>query len=252
MRPLSLALVLSVTFTPVALTAGEITVLAAASLKTALDEVAAGFQTATGHTVTASYSGSSALARQIEQGIPADVFVSASTQWMDAVADQGLIDPDSRIDLLGNEIVLVARDAMEPVVIDQTLDLAGILGEGFLAMALVSSVPAGQYGKAALETLGLWSSVEARVAQADNVRAAIALVATGEAPLGIVYQTDATAEPAVTVIGTFPVQSHPPIVYPAAALASSDNPVTDEFLSFLTGPGARAAFEAQGFTVILE
>ena len=252
MRPLSLALALALSVAPVTLMAGEITVLAAASLKTALDDVAVGFQTATGHTVTASYAGSSALARQIEQGIPADVFVSASTQWMDAVADQGLIDKDSRIDLLGNEIVLVAHDAMDPVVIDPTLDLAGMLGEGFLAMALVSSVPAGQYGKAALETLGLWSSVEARVAQADNVRAALALVATGEAPLGIVYRTDATAEPAVTVIGTFPADSHPPIVYPAAALANSENPVTAEFMAYLTGPEARAAFEAQGFTVIPE
>ncbi|MBV7410927.1 molybdate ABC transporter substrate-binding protein [Maritimibacter sp. DP1N21-5] len=247
---LRLALASVVFLLPLTARAGEVTVLAAASLKTALDEIALSFQAATGHDVVASYAGSSALARQIEQAIPGDVFISASLEWMNTLADQTLIDPDSRTDLLENEIVLVAHEALDPVTIDGNLDLAGMLGNGFLAMALVDAVPAGQYGKAALETLGLWSSLEDRVAQADNVRAALALVATGEAPFGIVYRTDASAEPAVTVVGTFPTDSHPRIVYPAAALASSDNPVTEEFLDFLEGPEARQVFEAQGFKVI--
>jgi molybdate transport system substrate-binding protein len=230
-----------------------VTVFAAASLATALGEIEQRYEDATGQGVTVSLAGSSALARQIQQGAPADVFISASPEWMDAVAADGLIAEGSRFDLLGNTLVLVAFGAeAEPVEIGPGLDLAALLGEGRLAMALVDAVPAGVYGKAALESLGLWQSVAPRVAQADNVRAALAFVASGEAPLGIVYATDAAAEDGVTVIGTFPAETHAPIVYPAAALAGGDTALAQPFLAYLRGPEARAAFERQGFTVLAD
>lgn len=231
--------------------AAKITVFAAASLKTALDQVAAGWEDTTGNVATISYAGSSALAKQIELGAPADVFISASTDWMDHLDAGGHIRTQTRRDLLGNALVLVAhgREA-KPVEIGPGLDLAGMLGEGHLAMALVDSVPAGVYGKAALTSLDLWNSVAPKVAQADNVRAALALVATGEAPFGIVYRTDAGAEDDVTVVGTFPADSHLPIVYPAAVTADSAQPeAATAFLDWLQGEEARAVFRAQGFDV---
>ena len=232
--------------------ADEVTVFAAASLADALAEVEAGFEAATGHAVTVVAAGSSALARQIREGAPADVFVSASTDWMDAVEADGLVEPGTRVDLLGNRLVLVAAGTgAAPVDIGPGLDLAALLGDGRLAMALVDAVPAGVYGKAALETLGLWEAVEGQVAQADNVRAALAFVATGEAPFGIVYATDAVAEPRVSVVGTFPEDSHPPIIYPAAALAGRVGPAEAAFMAFLRGPEARAAFLRQGFSVLV-
>lgn len=232
--------------------AAEITVFAAASLRTALDEIADGWAEATGNTATVSYAGSPALARQIELGAPADLFISASPDWMDALAEGGHIREGTRRDLLGNALVLVAhgRDAA-PVTIAHGMDLAGMLGEGRLAMALVDGVPAGVYGKAALTALGVWKAVAPKVAQADNVRAALALVATGEAPMGIVYRTDAAAEDEVTVVGTFPADSHPRIVYPAAVTAESDAPeAAADFLGFLSGGDARAIFQRQGFVVL--
>ena len=233
--------------------ADEIVVFAAASMTNALAEIETGFEAATGHDLVVSLAGSSALARQIQEGAPADIFISASTDWMDRVEADGLIEPGSRFDLIGNTIVLVAFGAdAQPVAIGPDLDLAGLLGEGRLAMALVDSVPAGVYGKAALESLGLWDDVAAQVAQADNVRAALAFVATGEAPYGIVYATDAAAEDDVTIVGTFPADTHPPIVYPAADLANRDFPAEAAFLDYLRGPEARAAFERQGFIVLTE
>ncbi|APZ52020.1 molybdate ABC transporter substrate-binding protein [Salipiger abyssi] len=233
--------------------ADDVTVFAAASMKNAMDEVAECYGEETGNNAVVSLAGSSSLARQIQAGAPADVFISANVGWMDTLEEEGLIDAESRTDLLGNAIVLIAHDAgATPVEIAPDLPLADMLGEDRLAMALVDAVPAGIYGKAALESLELWDSVAPKVAQADNVRAALALVATGEAPMGIVYATDAAAEPDVTVLGTFPEDSHPPIVYPAAVLAESDNPVAAEFLDYLQGPVARAAFERQGFTVLTE
>lgn len=229
--------------------AEDITVFAAASLKTALDRIAAGWKAETGNTAVISYAGSSQLARQIEEGAPADLFVSADEAWMDALQKGGLIQPGSRGDLLGNALVLVAPKGTAPVAIAKGFDLAGLLGENRLAMALVDSVPAGKYGKAALTSLGVWGAVAPKVAQADNVRAALALVATGEAPYGIVYATDAAAESRVAVVGTFPEDSHPPIIYPAA-LTSGAKPAAADFLSYLKGPKARAAFEGQGFTVL--
>ncbi len=233
--------------------ADRITVFAAASLKNAMDEIAAGFARETGHAATVSLAGSSALARQIRHGAPADIFISANPDWMDALKREGLIDPASRFDLLTNSLVLAAHGRRAPPVrIAPGLDLAAMLGDGRLAMTLVDAVPAGIYGKAALEWLGAWEAAAPRVAQADNVRAALALVSSGEAPLGIVYATDAAADDNVTVIGTFPAGAHPPIVYPAAAVAASRNPHNSRFLAWLRGPAARKAFERQGFVTAFE
>lgn len=230
--------------------AEDVTVFAAASLTGTLDEVAAAWAAETGHRAVLSYAGSSALARQIQQGAPADIFISASTDWMDAVEASGDVQPGTRRDLLGNTLVLIAHGAgAPPVSIDESLDLAGMLGDQRLAMALVDAVPAGIYGKAALTSLGLWDGVAPLVAQADNVRGALAFVAQGEAPLGIVYATDAAAEDAVTVIGTFPEGSHAPITYPAAVTAQATGPVAAEFLDYLASGTARGIWEAAGFGV---
>jgi molybdate transport system substrate-binding protein len=230
----------------------RVMVFAAASLTSALAEIEAGFEAATGHDLVTTLGGASAMARQIQQGAPADVFISASTDWMDVLAADGLIDPQSRFDLLGNRLVLIAHGAGAAPVeagveIGPDFDLAARLGTGRLAMALVDAVPAGIYGKAALTHLGLWDRVEARVAQTDNVRAALALVALGAAPYGIVYASDAMAEDNVTIIGTFPVESHPPIRYPVAALAGRDGAGVAAFLAYLRGDAARAIFARHGF-----
>lgn len=231
--------------------ADDVVVFAAASLKTALDEVAADWMAATGHRVTISYAGSGALAQQILQGAPADIFISAAEEWMDKVEEAGAVVPGTRTDLLGNTLVLVShgRDAT-PVDIAPDFDLEGLLRDGRLAMALVDAVPAGQYGKAALTSLGVWDAVAPSVAQADNVRAALALVAAGEAPYGIVYATDATAEDNVTVVGTFPENSHPPIVYPAALLSEAKDDADRAFFEALGADPAAEVFVAQGFTVL--
>jgi molybdate transport system substrate-binding protein len=229
--------------------ADDVVVFAAASLKTALDAVAADFETATGHTVTISYAGSNALAKQIIEGAPADIFVSAAVNWMDEVGKEGLIA--DRTDLLGNTLVLVAHGAgVSSVQIGQGFDLIGLLGDGKLAMGMVDAVPAGQYGKAALESLGVWASVEASVAQSENVRAALALVVSGEAPYGIVYASDAIGEPGVTVVGTFPMGSHPPITYPAALLTGAVDAADKAFFEALSADAADAKFAAQGFAVL--
>lgn len=231
--------------------ADEVVVFAAASLKTALDAVAADFQTATGHSVIISYAGSNQLAQQIIQGAPADIFLSAAVNWMDAVEDEGLVVAGTRADLLGNSLVLIAHGSgAAPVEIGPDLDLAARLGDGKLSMAMVDAVPAGQYGKEALVTLGLWPKVEASVAQSENVRSALALVSAGEAPLGIVYASDAMADDGVTVIGTFPADSHSPIVFPVALLTNATDPADRDFLTALSGAAADAIFAAQGFTVL--
>ena len=226
-------------------------VFAAASLKNALDAVNAAWTRETGKTARVSYAASSALAKQIESGAPADLFVSADLDWMNELAGKSLIQPASRVELLGNSIVLVApKGTAKPAEIAAGFPLKDLLGSGRLAMANVDSVPAGKYGKAALTQLGLWDGVEDQVAQAENVRAALLLVSRAEAPLGIVYKTDAAADPAVEVIGTFPKDSHPPIVYPAALTADATNPDAGAFLDFLKTDQAKALFEAQGFTVL--
>lgn len=231
--------------------ADEVVVFAAASMKTALDAVAADFQTTTGHTVTISYAGSNALAKQIIEGAPADIFISAAVNWMDEVEKAGLVADGSRTDLLGNTLVLIAHGkGAAPVAIAPGFDLAGLLGDNKLAMALVDSVPAGQYGKAALESLGVWPAVEPLVAQSDNVRAALALVSTGEAPLGIVYASDAAADDNVTVVGTFPADSHPAIVYPAALLTGAADAADRAFFEALSSDAADARFAAEGFAIL--
>lgn len=233
--------------------ADRVTVFAAASLKTALDAVVADWEAPEGVSVVVSYAGSSALARQIQQGAPADILISASTDWMNLLEAENLIRGDTRVDLLGNEMVLIAHGrTATPVEISRGLDLAGMLGDGRLAMAMVDAVPAGIYGKAALASLGIWDAVMPKVAQADNVRAALALVASGEAPFGIVYATDAVAEDNVTVVGRFPPDSHPPIVYPAALVADSASPAAAGFLKHLRDAAAARIFEAQGFTVLAD
>ena len=225
----------------------DVTVFAAASLKTALDKIAADWTAETGTMVTLSYGGTPALARQIAEGAPADIFLSASKAWMDDLQDRALIQQESRRDLLGNRLILVASGHAAPMTVDATLDLPGLLGDGRLAMALVDAVPAGQYGKEALQSLGLWDKVEANVVQSENVRAALHLVALGEAPLGIVYASDAVAEPGVTVIGTFPDDSHRPIVYPAALTLPAGQEAA-AFLDHLSSSAAQEVFRTNGFT----
>lgn len=247
---LSAALCLTVAL-PLQAAADDVVVFAAASLKNALDAVAADFQQETGNTVTISYAGSNALAKQITEGAPADIFISASTDWMDEVEKAGHVVAGTREDLLGNTLVLIAHGkGAAPVAIGQGFDLGSLLGDGKLAMALVDSVPAGVYGKASLEHLGVWTAVEPSVAQADNVRAALALVASGEAPYGIVYATDAVADDNVTVVGTFPADSHPAILYPAALLTESRDDADRAFYDALKSAGAKADFEEQGFSVL--
>lgn len=246
--PLGAAIVLSLAAPAVA---DEVVVFAAASMKTALDAVAADFQAATGHSVVISYGGSNALARQIIAGAPADIFVSAAVTWMDEVEKAGLVMDGTRKDMFGNTLVLVAhgKDAT-PVEIGPGFDLAGLLGDGKLSMAMVDAVPAGQYGKAALESLGIWGAVEPKVAQSENVRAALTLVSAGEAPFGIVYATDAVADDNVTVVATFPAGSHPPIVYPGALLTGAADAADRAFYEALMSDMGDARFAGQGFAIL--
>jgi len=250
LRPVALAFGLATTLATPTL-AEEVVVFAAASLKDALDDVAADFEAATGHSVTISYAGSNALAKQIIEGAPADIFLSAAVNWMDEVEKAGLVVDGTRADLLGNALVLIAHGkAAAPVKIVPGFDLAALLGDQKLSMAMVDSVPAGQYGKASLESLGLWGSVEASVAQSENVRAALTLVASGEAPFGIVYATDAVSDDNVTVVGTFPADSHAPIVYPAALLTGAGDAADRAFFEALSSDAGDARFAAQGFAVL--
>lgn len=236
--------------------AEPVVVFAAASLKNALDEASALWtKEASRAAPRISYAGSNALAKQIEAGAPADLFVSADEAWMDYADKAGAIRPGSRFNFLRNTLVLIAPadgSAASGVSLSPGLgpNLAKALAGGKLAMANTEAVPAGKYGKAALEKLGGWDAVKGQVAQAENVRAALLLVARGEAPLGIVYATDAAADPKVKVVATFPADSHPPIVYPAALIKTSVNSDAAAFLAFLKSAPARASFERQGFTVI--
>jgi molybdate transport system substrate-binding protein len=228
----------------------DVLVFAAASLKNALDEANSLFLFENGSGVRVSYGASSALAKQIENGAPADVFISADNDWMDYLAERKLIKPDTREKFLGNKLVLVApADSKVTLTIGPNFALAPALGNGRLAIADPAAVPAGKYGKAALEKLGVWSSVTGKLAPAQDVRAALLLVSRGEAPLGIVYQTDAAADKNVKVIATFPESSHPPIVYPLAILTGSTNGVTPVYVQYLQSPKAEPFFEKRGFTV---
>ncbi len=187
----------------------------------------------------------------MEQGAPADVFISADLAWMDYLAEKKLIKDNTRANLLGNRIVLVSGKAdAQPVDIKPGFDLAALIGDDRLAMGAVDSVPAGKYGKAALEKLGVWSSVEQKVAGAESVRAALLLVSRGEAPYGIVYQTDAAADPGVKVVGTFPEDSHPPIIYPIAITTDSESADAAAYVDFIKSDKAAPLFEKQGFTIL--
>ena len=226
-------------------------VFAAASLKNALDAINAQWKGEASKQATVSYAASSALAKQIESGAPADIFMSADLDWMDYLAGKDLIKPDTRVTLLGNRIVLIApKDSPVRIEIAAGFDLAKALGNGRLAMGDTAAVPAGKYGKAALEKLGAWAGVEKKIAQAESVRAALVLVSRGEAPLGIVYATDAAADPQVRIVGTFPENSHPPILYPIALTKDSSNPEAVEFLAYLQSAKAKPLFEKEGFTVL--
>ncbi len=227
-----------------------LTIFAAASLKEALDDVAAAYTAGGGARTAISYAGSNQLARQIEQGAPADLFLSADEEWMDYLAKNGLIRAASRRDLLGNALVLVGPAGTPHIEIGRDTNLAGLLKGGRLAVPDMAAVPAGRYAKAALESLGLFAQVKDRIAGTENVRVALALVARGEAPFGIVYATDAAAERQVGVAGTFPAASHPPIIYPAAITASSTHPDASAFLDFLRSEAATRIFVARGFTVL--
>ena len=233
----------------------SVTVFAAASLKNALDDVDAAFAQTTGTNVTASYEASSSLARQIEAGAPADVFISADLSWMDYVAERKLIRPDSRTNLLGNRLVLIApKDAkLDNVAIGPGFDIAKLAGDGRIAVADVKAVPAGLYAKAALEKLGAWGAAEPKLAQAENVRATLAFVARGETPLGIVYATDAQIEPKVKIVGSFPDGSYPPVTYPVAAIADAKNKeAATRYLAFLHSTAAKAIFEKYGFSYLVK
>jgi molybdate transport system substrate-binding protein len=226
-------------------------VFAAASLKTALDSILTAWRRDAGEQVTVSYAASSTLAKQIENGAPADLFVSADRDWMDYLQDRKLIDPKTRVDLVGNTLVLIAPSGSKvETIIAPGFPLAQLLGGGKLAMADPNAVPAGKYAKAAMTALGAWPQVASHIAAAENVRAALLLVARGEAPLGIVYKTDAIAEPAVKIVTAFPPDTHPPIVYPMASVDSSANPDAPALAAYLRGGAARAQFEAHGFIVL--
>lgn len=246
---LGLALVASVAL-PFPAAAEEVTVFAAASMKTALDIIAADFTATTGNDVVISYAGSNQLASQIIEGAPADIFISAAGNWMDAVEEAGLIATGNRFDLLGNSLVLVGAADAPPVELGPDTDLAGMLDDGVLAMAMVDAVPAGQYGKAALQSLGLWGAVESSVAQTDNVRSALMLVAVGEAPYGVVYATDAAAEDAVSIVATFPAGTYPPITFPVALL--TDGTAARALFDTLSLETTGAVFAGQGFTLLQE
>jgi molybdate transport system substrate-binding protein len=230
----------------------DVLVFAAASLKNALDDITTQWQRETGKKVVVSYAASNTLIKQIEQGAPADIFMSADLDWMNYGQQKDLIKPDTRVNLLGNRIVLVApKDANISINIQPGFDLAALLKGERLAMGNVDAVPAGKYGKAALEKLGAWDGVKDKLAQAESVRAALLLVSRGEAPLGIVYQTDAASDPGVKIVGTFPENSHPPIIYPIALTTDSTNPDAQAFFNYLRSAAARPAFERQGFSVLV-
>jgi molybdate transport system substrate-binding protein len=230
----------------------SLVVFAAASMKNALDDIDTAFTARTGVKIAASYAASSTLAKQIEQGAPADIFLSADTDWMDYATARKNIDEPTRVNLLGNSIVLIApKDSkIDNVTIGQGFDLAKLAGDGRIATGDVKAVPSGKYAKAALEKLGAWQAAEPKFAMADSVRAALTLVARGEAVLGIVYSTDAKVEPGVKIVGTFPADSHPAIIYPVAATATAKAEAAG-YLAFLRSSEAKAILEKYGFTFLI-
>ena len=230
----------------------SLTVFAAASMKNALDDIDAAYTARTGVRIAASYAASSTLAKQIEQGAPADIFLSADADWMDYATGKKNIDESTRVNLLGNSLVLIApKDSrIDSVIIEPGFDLSKLAGDGKIATGDVKAVPAGKYAKAALEKLGAWQAAEPKFAMADSVRAALTLVARGEAALGIVYSTDAKVEPGVKIVGAFPADSHPAIIYPVAATTTAKAEAAD-YLAFLRSSAAKTIFERYGFTYLI-
>jgi len=255
-RALSLstvALVVALAALPARAQDATLTVFAAASMKNAVDDINAAFAKATGIKVVSSYAASSALAKQIESGAPADLFASADLEWMDYVAGKKLIKDDTRVNLLGNRLVLIApKDSkISNVTIGPGFDLAKLAGGGRIATGDVRAVPVGKYAKAALEKLGSWTAAAPKFAMAENVRAALTLVGRGEAPLGIVYETDAKIEKNVKIVGHFPEGSHPPITYPVALTANA-KPEATQYFAFLRSGLAKTVFETYGFTFLIK
>jgi len=233
---------------PAAAQDAQVTVFAAASLQNALTDVAAAYKARTGKAVRFSFAASSAIARQIEAGAPADIFVSADAEWMDYLAERRQIASATRTNLLTNRLALIApATSRGGLTVARGMPLARALGAGRLAMA-APEVPAGKYGQAALTSLGVWRSVEAKTVRGENVRTALMFVARGEAPFGVVYDTDAKVEPKVRIVGLFPAGSHPAIVYPGALVAGRSNPEAAAFLAYLKGPEAGRVFARFGFT----
>ena len=223
-------------------------VLAAASLQESLNAAADAWAAHHHERPVLSFAASSALAKQIDAGAPADLFISADEPWMDDVQKNGFVSPGTRVSFLGNNLVLVApADSKGTIAIGPGFPLAQALGNGHLSMADPDSVPAGKYGKAALTALGVWPSVQARVVRGDSVRAALAFVERGEAPYGIVYATDALSSKAVRIAGVFPSSSHVPITYPIARLAASTSQDAEGFRLFLISAEGRAIFRRYGF-----
>ncbi len=226
----------------------RLTVFAAASLTEVLQEIAESYRAKTGIVTRFSFAASSALAKQIEAGAPADAFVSADVEWMDYLANHGSIDLKTRRNVAGNEVVLIAPAGSDvKLAIAKDFPLAKALGKGRLAIADPASVPAGRYAKTALTALGVWAQAEPHLAPAENVRAALALVSRGESPLGIVYRTDAAVDPKVKVVAAFPADSYPPIDYPAAKIANGAQEAA-AFVAFLASADAQAVFAKYGFT----
>lgn len=228
-----------------------VTVFAAASTTNALTDIGKMFEDKGMGKLVPSFASSSTLAKQIENGAPANLFISADEKWMSYLQERKLIDPSSRFDLLGNRLVLIApsKSKVKEVAIGPGFDLAKLLGNERLAMGNPEHVPAGIYAKQALEKLGVWKDVEPKVARSEDVRAALTLVERGEAPFGIVYATDAAISNKVRIVGTFPEDTHPPVVYPAAIVAGKDTAVSKSFLNFLKTDEAKAVFKKYGFTV---
>jgi molybdate transport system substrate-binding protein len=249
---LALSILLGSSHSPALAQEKSLTVFAAASMKNALDDINAAYTAKSGVRIVASYAASSALAKQIEQGAPADIFASADTDWMDYAIGRRTINEPSRVNLLGNSLVLIApKDSKtDNVAIGPGFDLSKLAGDGKIATADVKSVPVGKYARASLDKLGAWTAAEPKFAMTENVRAALALVARGEAPLGIVYSTDAKVEPAVKTIGTFPADSHPAIVYPVAATGTA-KPEATGYLAFLRSSAAKTIFEKYGFSFLV-
>ncbi|MDO9299204.1 molybdate ABC transporter substrate-binding protein [Bradyrhizobium sp.] len=248
----ALSILLGSNHTPAIAQDKSLTVFAAASMKNALDDIGAAYTAKSGVRIVASYAASSALAKQIEQGAPADLFASADTDWMDHAIAKKTISEPTRVNLLGNSLVLIApKDSkLDKVAIGPGFDLAKLAGDGRIATGDVKAVPSGKYARAALEKLGAWHAAEPKFAMAESVRAALALVARGEAPLGIVYSTDAKIEPGVRIVGTFPADSHPAIIYPVAATATA-KPEAAAYLTFLRSSAAKTIFEKYGFVFLV-